>query len=108
MLDDFVARWVGVLEVWRAEKDLSLSKVDLQHLIEQLFSWFTGGMFLLQAPGRRGLSGEAHGYAWDLKEQKWGKYRDMVVEKLARERGLAVGIHRWVGKASTPWYLYER
>ena len=28
-LDDFVARWVGVLEVWRVEKDLSLSRVDL-------------------------------------------------------------------------------
>ena len=42
-LDDFVAQWVGVLEVWQAEKDLSLSTVDLKHLIEHLLSWFTGG-----------------------------------------------------------------
>ena len=44
-LDDFVAKWVGILEVWRAERDLSLSTVDLQHLLTQLLSWFEGGMF---------------------------------------------------------------
>ena len=44
-LDDFVARWMGVLEVWRAGKDLSLCRSDLQHLLKQLLSWFDGGMF---------------------------------------------------------------
>ena len=34
-LDDFVARWVGVLEVWRSEKNWSLSRGDLQHLLDQ-------------------------------------------------------------------------
>ena len=44
-LDDFVARWLGILEVWRSKKDMSLSQSDLQRLIEQLLSWFEGGMF---------------------------------------------------------------
>ena len=49
-LDDLVARRVGALEVWRAEKDLSVSRVDLQHLIEQLHLWFEGGMFQPRQP----------------------------------------------------------
>ena len=28
-VDDFVARWLGVWEVWRGEKDLSLSRMDV-------------------------------------------------------------------------------
>ena len=44
-LDDFVACSLGALEVWRAEKDMSLSRAALQHLISQLISWFDGGMF---------------------------------------------------------------
>ena len=71
------------MEVWRAEKDLSLSRVDLQHLIEQLFSWFTGGMFIQKAPSAGVYSAKPTATPGDLKEQKWGKYRDAVVKKLA-------------------------
>ena len=78
-----MARWVGVLEVWRAEKDLSLPGVDLGHLIEQLFSWFTGGMFIQNAPAAGVYPAKPTATPGDLKEQKWGKYRDAVVEKLA-------------------------
>ena len=45
-----MARWVGILEVWRAKRDLSLSKADLQHLLTQLLSWFEGGMFQQRQP----------------------------------------------------------
>ena len=34
-LDDFVARWQTVLEVWRAQKDMTVSRKDLSYLIEQ-------------------------------------------------------------------------
>ena len=53
--------------------------MDLQHLIEQLFSWFTGGMFIQKAPA----AGVYPAKPGDLKEQKWGQERDAVVEKLA-------------------------
>ena len=32
------------LEVWRAKKNFSLSRGDLQHLLDQLNAWFNGGM----------------------------------------------------------------
>ena len=73
----------GVLEVWRAEKDLLLSRVDLEHLIDQLFSWFTGGMFIQKAPAARVYPAKPTATPGDLKEHKWGQYRDAVVEKLA-------------------------
>ena len=82
-LDDFVARRVGVMEIWRAKKDLSLSRVDLQHLIEQLFSWFTGWMFIQKAPAAGVYPAKPTATPGDPKEQRWGQYRDAVVEKLA-------------------------
>ena len=36
LLDDFVAQWAQVLETWRADRDMSLSRLDLQHLLDQL------------------------------------------------------------------------
>ena len=38
-LEEFVAVWVGVLERWRGERNMSCSRVDLRHLIAQLHSW---------------------------------------------------------------------
>ena len=52
-LDDFVAKWVGTLEVWRAEKDLSVSRVYTCGLKEVCFntgSWLRG---CIRRRGRR-------------------------------------------------------
>ena len=78
-LDDFVARWVGVLEVWRAEKNLSLAHGDLQHLLDQLNMWFTGGMFQQRMPALGVFPRKPAASAASTKEQKWGQYRDGVV-----------------------------
>ena len=94
-LDDFVARWLGVLEVWCAEKDLSLSRVHLQHLIEQLFSWFGGGMFLQRVPAPRAYPQKATAAPTDLKETKWEQYRDAIVKRLSvlEEEGWTMVLH---------------
>ena len=47
-LDEFVARWQTVLEVWRAQKDMTVSRKDLSYLIEQLGNWFDNKMFLVR------------------------------------------------------------
>ena len=78
-LDDFVARWAGVLEVWRAEADMSLSRLGL---IEQLHSWFQGGMFQRCQPTAGAFPKKQHSLLAVTKEQKWGKYRDEVMTRI--------------------------
>ena len=82
-LDDFVACWVGVLEVCRAEKDFSLSRMDLQQLREQLYSWFAGGMFMRKTQASGVYPARTTAAPLDQKEKKWGQYRDSVVRRLA-------------------------
>ena len=81
-LDDFVARWMGILEVGRAEQTMSLSRPDLQQLLEQLFLWFGGGMFQKKDPAPGVFPNKTGVKPTDLKEQKWGRYRDAVVKRL--------------------------
>ena len=81
-LDDFVARWMGILEVWHAEPNMSLSHPNLQHLLDQLFLWFNGGMFQKKTPTPRVFPKKTGAKPTDLKEQNWGQYRDGVVERL--------------------------
>ena len=81
-LDDFVARWLGILEVWTAEKDLSLSRADLQHLLTQILCWFEGGMFQQRQPAPRVFPACKASTPGNAKEQKWGKYKDSVLKKL--------------------------
>ena len=81
-LDDFVAGWMGILEVWRAEPNMYLSRSDLQHLLDQLFQGFGGGMFQKKVPESRVFPKKSSAWPLDLKEQKWGQYRDGVVERL--------------------------
>ena len=69
--------------MWCAEKDLSLLRTDLQHLIEQLYSWFEGGMFLQKAPAPGVYPARTTVAPSDQKEKKWGQYRDGVVKRLA-------------------------
>ena len=86
-LDDFVAQWMGVLEVWRAEKNLSLSRADLQHLLDQLNLWFSWGMFQQRVPapsaGTRGFPEKSVAPTASAKERKCGQFRDGVVQRLA-------------------------
>ena len=75
-LDDFVAKWVGDMEAWRAERDLSLSKVDLQHLTARLLSWFEGGMLQQRQPAPGVFPAQRAAAPGNAKERKWGVYRD--------------------------------
>ena len=71
-LDDFGAVGGGIGGLAGRKNNFSLSRVDLQHLIEQLFSWFTGGMFIQKAPAARVYPAKPTAMPGDLKEQKWG------------------------------------
>ena len=105
-LDDFVARWLGFWR-YRAEKDMSLSRTDLQHLVGQLCACFDGGMFqhIPLVPGvfpRR----PAGAGSWNLKEQKWGEYRDGVVKRLLvleQEGRVIVYIDGWAKRVKGWW-----
>ena len=99
-VDDFVARWLGILEVWRAETDLSLSRVDLQHLLTQLLLWFEGGMFQQRQPAPRVFPTRKAFAPGNAKEHKWGKYRDSVQKTWRSSRGRA-------GRSHTPTVLVE-
>ena len=81
-----MAWWVGVA-VWRAEADASISRLDLQHLIEQLHSWFEGGMFRRQQPAPGVFLAKRQVSAAMTKEQKWGKYRDDVMRRIGVVEG---------------------
>ena len=89
---------MGVLEVWRAEKDLLLSRVDLQHLIQQLFSWCTGGVFIQKALTARVYPAQPTATPGDPKEQKWGEYT--VVKKLAVPEREGWRLVPWTGRQS--------
>ena len=54
------------------EQDLSLSKVYLRHLIEQLFSWFTGGMFIQKVPAAGVYPAKPTATPGDLKRAEVG------------------------------------
>ena len=69
-LDDFVARWMGNLEVWCAEPNMSSFRPDLQHPLDHLFLWFGGGMFQKKIPTP------------GVFPKKTGQYRDGVVKRL--------------------------
>ena len=49
-LEEFVAVWVGVLEIWRGGRNMSCSRVDLRHLIAQLHSWAEHKTMFHRAP----------------------------------------------------------
>ena len=40
LLQYFVALWMGILEAWTGEKNLSCSRADLHHLLAELQGWF--------------------------------------------------------------------
>ena len=40
VLDEFIAGWAGVLRRWRAEVNMSCSRLDLYTFVEILDGWF--------------------------------------------------------------------
>ena len=46
----FMAQWLGVLESWRSERNMSCARGDLRHLVTQLQCWRAAA----QATFRRG------------------------------------------------------
>ena len=65
-----------------SRKNLLLSHTDLQHLLDQLFHWFGWGMFQNKTPEQGVFPQKSNAQPADLKEQRWGKYRDGVVKRL--------------------------
>ena len=47
---DYVAMWVGVLEGWRGERNISCNRADLRHLIAQLQGWCESETMFIRAP----------------------------------------------------------
>ena len=40
VLDEFITGWPGILRRWRAERDISCSRHDLQHFVGVVDGWF--------------------------------------------------------------------
>ena len=55
-LDDFVARWMGIVEVWHTEPHMSLSRPDLPHLLDHLFLLVWWGHVAKENPDTKRLS----------------------------------------------------
>ena len=83
-LEEFVAVWVGVLEIWRGERNMSCSRVDLRHLIAQLHSWADHKTMFHRAPQAPTTAKlpSARPDPLKLKEAKWGSHKRSLLAEL--------------------------
>ena len=88
-LEDFVAAWVGVLESWRGERNISCSRVDLRHLIAQLHSWAEHKTMFHRAPQAPTTAKlpSARPDPLKLKEEKWGSHKQSLLAELEKMSG---------------------
>ena len=106
---------MGVLEVWGVEKDVTLSRPDLQHLLELLL-WFDGGVFQKRMPHPRGFPKKPMATTMDLKEKKWVKYLMGDPTAVSTGKGGALPRDNFVGKTSpfrlvtksSPWNFFAQ
>ena len=91
MLDEFVAGWATVLQLWRAEKNMSCSKADLHWFVGILDRWFENLLMpsifkcLPKAPTNANPPKQVDKLA--QKEEKRGRYRDTAVQRLQSLEG---------------------
>ena len=87
VLDEFIAGWAGVLRRWRAEVNMSCSRLDLYTFVEILDGWFSDPAMpgIFKGPAHKPTTARPP-RALDtlaLKEAKWGKYKNGKVQHLA-------------------------
>ena len=109
VLDEFIAGWAGVLRRWRAEVNMSCSRLDLYTFVEILDGWFSDPAMpgIFKGPAHKPTTARPP-RASDtlaLKEAKWVKYKNGKVQQLAalEQRGWTVAYTDGSAKTVRGW-----